>query len=98
MSSLHLSHGPHIRDRWTTSFIMHTVLLSLLPTALYGVLYYIMVMVIGAENGGWDDFYGFNGGGAWYISAVFMFAGTYAIGVILWAAHKISERRENACN
>ena len=38
MNTLHLSHGPHIRDRWTTSFIMHTVLIALLPTAIVGVI------------------------------------------------------------
>ena len=69
--------------------------LSLLPTVIYAVLYLIMVIAVGADNGGWEDFYGFNAGGMWYISGVLMFAGTYAIGVILWAAHKISEKREN---
>lgn len=34
---LNLSASPHVRDRWTTSFIMHAVLLSLLPTAAVGV-------------------------------------------------------------
>ena len=72
--------------------------LSLLPTVLYGILYFIMVMVVGAENGGWEDFYGFNGGGVWYLSAVLMLAGTYATGVMLWLAHKISEKRKYACN
>ena len=35
---LNLSTGPHIRDRWTTPFIMHVVTLSLLPTAVMGVI------------------------------------------------------------
>ncbi len=34
---LHLSAGPHVRDRWTTPFIMMIVLLALLPTAVIGV-------------------------------------------------------------
>ena len=34
---LHLSAGPHVRDRWTTPFIMSVVLLALLPTAVIGV-------------------------------------------------------------
>ena len=38
--ALNLSSGPHVRDRWTTRFIMHTVALSLLPAALVGVFVY----------------------------------------------------------
>ena len=38
--TLNLSASPHVRDRWTTSFIMHTVLLSLVPAALVGVIVY----------------------------------------------------------
>ena len=34
-------------------------LLALIPVAVYSALYYIMVIVIGEENGGWNDFYGF---------------------------------------
>ena len=36
--TLNLSSGPHVRDHWTTSYIMHIVLLSLLPTAVIGVI------------------------------------------------------------
>ena len=36
--TLNLSASPHVRDRWTTSFIMHTVLLSLVPAAVVGVI------------------------------------------------------------
>ena len=38
--TLNLSASPHVRDRWTTSFIMHTVLLSLVPAAAVGVIVY----------------------------------------------------------
>ncbi len=38
--TLNLSASPHVRDRWTTSFIMHTVLISLLPAAAVGVFVY----------------------------------------------------------
>ena len=34
-------------------------LLALIPVAIYSALYYVMVAVIGEENGGWNDFYGF---------------------------------------
>ncbi len=36
--ALHLSAGPHIRDRWTTPFIMMVVLVALLPAAAIGVI------------------------------------------------------------
>ena len=39
-TTLNLSSGPHVRDRWTTSFIMHTVCLALLPAAAVGVAVY----------------------------------------------------------
>ncbi|MBQ2042037.1 MAG: hypothetical protein II485_02515 [Firmicutes bacterium] len=32
---------------------------ALIPVFIYTCLYFIMVVVIGEENGGWDDFYGF---------------------------------------
>ena len=34
-------------------------LIALIPVFIYAVLYYIMVVVIGEEGGGWNDFYGF---------------------------------------
>jgi RnfABCDGE-type electron transport complex D subunit len=36
--ALHLSAGPHVRDRWTTPFIMMIVLIALVPTAAVGVV------------------------------------------------------------
>ena len=36
-TALNLSSGPHIRDKWTTPWIMHTVSLSLLPATIVGV-------------------------------------------------------------
>lgn len=34
-------------------------LIALVPVLIYAILYYVMVVVIGEENGGWNDFYGF---------------------------------------
>ena len=36
-TALNISSGPHVRDKWSTAFIMRTVLLALLPTAIVGV-------------------------------------------------------------
>ena len=59
-NALHLSSGPHIRDRWTTSFIMYTVLLALLPTAIIGVLvnglhalFIILAAIVSAIGSEW---------------------------------------------
>ncbi len=60
MNTLHISSGPHFRDRWTTSFIMHTVLLSLLPTAIVGVvvnglhaLFVILASIVASVGSEW---------------------------------------------
>ena len=37
-TAINLSTSPHLRDRWTTPFIMKVVLLSLLPTTVVGVI------------------------------------------------------------
>ncbi|MER2142341.1 MAG: RnfABCDGE type electron transport complex subunit D [Eubacteriales bacterium] len=37
---LNLSSSPHVRDRWTTAFIMRVVLLALLPATLVGVIHF----------------------------------------------------------
>lgn len=68
-----------------------------IPTAVYAIVYFIMVMIIGKDNGGWDDFYGFNAGGFWYISAVVIIGFSYIIGILLWLAHRPAEKRALSC-
>ena len=36
--TLNLSAGPHVRDRWTTVFIMKIVLLALMPATVIGII------------------------------------------------------------
>lgn len=57
--------------------------LSALPVIAYGIVYYVMVVAKGKENGGWPDFYGFNSSGKWYLAYVIMLAGTVLIGFVL---------------
>ena len=57
---------------------------TLLPTAVYGVLYYIMV--VGTAI--WPDFYGFNMGGKWYISVILMAISTCVLSLVLWLLRK----------
>lgn len=43
-------------------------LYPLIPIIVYGIVYFVMVVIIGAGKGGWEDFYMFNQGGRWYIA------------------------------
>lgn len=57
------------------------VLLSLLPTTLYGALYFWKVVI----RKRWKDFYSFNAGGLWYVSVFVMLLLSFGIGAGLWA-------------
>lgn len=59
-------------------------LLGVLPTAIYGAVY--VVMVVFTEK--WPDFYGFNTGGFWFVSLPVMLAATYLFAFCLWKLHK----------
>ena len=37
-TSINISSGPHVRDRWSTRFIMGMVFLSLMPATIVGVI------------------------------------------------------------
>ena len=54
-------------------------LLGLIPTAVYAAVYYVMVISIGADNGGWNDFYSFNQDNRWFPALIVMMAATFAI-------------------
>ena len=56
------------------------------PVVLYGAVYFIMVIGVGKENGGWQDFYNFNAGGRWYVSVIVMLAAAYVTSLLLCAA------------
>ncbi len=58
-------------------------LFGMLPVVLYAIMYYYKVMAA-KDDKKWDDFYGFNKGGKWYLAAVIMFAGTFAICMALY--------------
>ena len=38
--ALNISSSPHVRDRWTTPYIMRVVLLSLMPATCVGIISY----------------------------------------------------------
>ncbi len=64
--------------------------LPLIPVFLYAVLYLVMVVVIGEENGGWNDFYGFATHLPLWIPVVSILPVTYGIAALLRLGH-------NAC-
>ncbi len=62
-------------------------IIALIPVVLYSVLYYIMVVVIGEENGGWNDFYGFATRLPLWIPVTFIIPITYAISSLIRFLH-----------
>ena len=65
-------------ERWyVLSF--HLSLLGILPVIIYGFLYLFEVVIL--EN--WDDFYGYNRDGKWKLSMAAMFAGGFAVCMLI---------------
>lgn len=65
-------------------------LYGITPTFLYGLVYLIMVIIV---KDGWEDFYGFNRGGLWYISVFAMLLATYVISLGLTFFHGLTEKK-----
>lgn len=68
------------------------ILPSLIPTVIYGIVYFIMVLIIGEEKGGWKDFYGFNKGGRWYLSAPLILTMTAILSFALILLHNLASK------
>ena len=77
-----------ILERRSLSFVYS--LFGMLPVVLYGILYYYKVLVVKNEEKKWDDFYGYNKGGKWYISIILMLVGTFAICMAYYFTGKIN--------
>lgn len=65
-------------------------ILALIPVLLYAAVYIIMVVVIGEENGGWNDFYGFATRVPLWVSALVILPSAGGVSLLLRLAH-------NAC-
>ena len=61
---------------------------GLIPVALYGSLYAYKILYAPPERA-WEDFYGFNKNGKWYISLAAMLLGTFLICLGLWALQSL---------
>ena len=68
-------------------------LLSLIPVFIYAVVYYIMVVIVGEEKGGWNDFYGFATRIPVWISMVAILPLTFLISAGIRALHNRSYTR-----
>lgn len=69
---------------------------GVLPTVLYSFLYFYEVVLVGKDNGGWPDFYSFTFGGNMKIvpiSAVAMYALTFAFCAMLWKFNQLRTRK-----
>ena len=68
-------------------------LIALVPVLIYAVIYFIMVVVIGEENGGWNDFYGFATRVPWWIPAIAIMPVTLLIATGIRLLHNHSRDR-----
>lgn len=69
--------------------------IPLIPVFIYGCLYFIMVVLIGEENGGWNDFYGFATRVPVWIPAVGVMPVTFLIATVIRLIHNRScDRRK----
>ncbi len=67
-------------------------LISAIPVLLYAMVYYFMVEILGPDNGGWDDFYGFLTRIPQWISLISFMPLTIGIAAILRLLHNRSVR------
>ena len=72
------------------------MLITLIPVLIYAVLYYVMVVVVGEENGGWNDFYGFATKIPVWISMALVMPLTFALSSIIRLFHNRTYDRRRA--
>ena len=72
-------------------------LFALIPVGIYAIVYFVMVVLIPKDLGGWDDFYGFATRVPIWISATVILPLTFGITTLvrLWHNHSFSKRRQN---
>ena len=70
---------------------------SLITVSLYATVYFIMVVVVTAERGGWEDFYGFATRMPVWVSASVILPLTFGIATLvrLWHNSSFVRRRKN---
>lgn len=71
-------------------------LFALIPVIIYAAVYFVMVVVIGEENGGWNDFYGFATFIPWWVSAIALVPVSLLIATGIRVLHNRSRDRRKA--
>ena len=62
-------------------------LYALIPVLLYAMVYYFMVEILGPDNGGWDDFYGFFTRIPSWVSLLSFMPLTFGVATVLRVLH-----------
>ena len=72
-----------------TSHVIHIKesLIAMAPVMLYAMVYYFMVEILGPDNGGWDDFYGFFTRIPSWVSLISFLPLTFGIATIIRVLH-----------
>ena len=70
------------------------ILFAVLPVVVYGIVYFIEVVIIGKNNGGWPDLYGFVRSGYWLPSVILCLSGGTVLAVILRLLHNACDRNQ----
>ena len=75
------------------------VLIAMIPVFIYTVVYLVMVLVIGEEHGGWNDFYGFATKVPIWVSLIVILPASFGIAMLLRLAHDkccLRQRKKDA--
>ncbi|MBR0161307.1 MAG: hypothetical protein IJQ02_08530 [Oscillospiraceae bacterium] len=67
--------------------------IAVFPVLIYAIVYFVMVVVIGEEKGGWNDFYGFATRIPLWISVVLVMPLTFGISSMIRFLHNRSYRK-----
>lgn len=72
-------------------------LFALIPVTIYAIVYFVMVMIVTEENGGWNDIYGFATIVPFWVPTILFLPLTFGITTLirLWHNHSFVRRRHN---
>lgn len=71
----------------TNTVDWYSLIFALIPVICYAILYFILVVIVKEEKGGWNDFYGFNKGGKWYVSCVVVIGMAAVLAILIRFGH-----------
>ena len=71
-------------------------LFALIPVLIYAGVYLVMVVVIGEENGGWNDFYGFATHIPWWAAAAAIMPLTFLIATGIRVLHNRARNKRKS--